>query len=450
MIALQIAEWIENLDYQQLPSLAVEAAKNQIIDTFGVCLRGSTYESSKALFSSLDLTRNNISTFIGLGIKGSAMQTALFNGTSAHSVEMDDFHNESILHPGVVVVPASFAMAEEAGLSGKEWILSVIIGYEIMIRVGIASRASQQERGFHPTGTCGSFGSAAAVGKLLDLPADKLARALGIAGSYTGGLLEFHSTGAWTKRLNAGLAARSGILAAKLAQSGFTGPETIFEGKSGFLQAYGNRYELDSLNISDFPCCKIEEISIKPHSSCRFSHSAIDGLVELVSHHHIDPNEISQIVVETNERSYNATMEPLMRKRKPQSQVDGQFSLPYCLALAAHYRYVHPHHFDSEYLNAEDLRKTSDKVIALVTEEFNVLYPQKNACRITVRTGNGEYSTVIQNTKGDPENPLTRGEIKEKFARLTQGIMKEQECRVLLDRLENLESLAHVNELFSF
>ena len=135
MIANEIAEWIKKIKYDDLPKSTVEIAKNYIIDTLGICIRGSSYDSSKVLFSILEKTIDNPCTFIGLGMKGSPMQTALFNGVAGHSVEMDDDHIEAILHPGVVVIPASFSIAEELEASGEEWILSIVVGYEIMIRV---------------------------------------------------------------------------------------------------------------------------------------------------------------------------------------------------------------------------------------------------------------------------------------------------------------------------
>ncbi|MBC7324163.1 MAG: MmgE/PrpD family protein, partial [Moorella sp. (in: Bacteria)] len=153
--------------------------------------------------------------------------------------EMDDVSNEASLHPGVAVFPAALSAAQVNGCSGKDFLAAVVLGYEVMVRLGKAlGPAKHYAQGFHPTGTCGVFGAVAAAGKIMDLSEEQLVSAFGIAGSQAAASMEFLSDGTWTKRLHPGWAAHSGLLAVFLAKKGFKGPSSILEGKSGFLRAY--------------------------------------------------------------------------------------------------------------------------------------------------------------------------------------------------------------------
>ena len=178
-------------------------------------------------------------SLIGVERATSAVWAALANGTAAHAIEMDDVTTESSLHPGVAVIPAALALAEELDSSPTALLEAVVAGYEVTMRVGNAlNPASAYARGFHPTGVAGTFGAAMAACRLLGLDVERSTHALGIAGTLTSGSLEYLSDGAWTKRLNPGWAGHAGITAALLARAGFTGPASVFEGRLGVLHAF--------------------------------------------------------------------------------------------------------------------------------------------------------------------------------------------------------------------
>src|SRR5919198_5587701 len=241
--AARLAAVWADLGWDSLPADVKDRTRELLLDLLGVALGGSPPPSSPP---AAEVARRlggdgGQASVVGAGFATTAVWAALANGTAAHAIELDDVTTESSLHPGVAVIPTAFAVAEERGLGPAAFLAAVVAGYEGTMRVGNAlNPASAYARGFHPTGVAGVFGAATAAGRLLGLDAEALTRALGIAGTTAAGSLEYLSDGAWTKRLNPGWAAHGGIIAAQLAQAGFTGPSTAFEGRLGLLHAYSD------------------------------------------------------------------------------------------------------------------------------------------------------------------------------------------------------------------
>src|SRR5207302_4879023 len=220
-----------------------------------------------------------VASIIGGKASAQAVWAALANGTAAHAVELDDVTTESSLHPGVAVIPPALALAEELGVAPASMLEAIVAGYEVTMRVGNAlNPASAYARGFHPTGVAGAFGATAAAGRMLGLSPDQLSSALGIAGTLASGSLEYLAGGAWTKRLNPGWAGHAGITAARLAQAGFTGPVTVFEGRLGVLHAYSDAPIAERLlcDLGDLQSLQVMRVSIKPYACCRYNHGLID------------------------------------------------------------------------------------------------------------------------------------------------------------------------------
>ncbi|MEK7862908.1 MAG: MmgE/PrpD family protein, partial [Chloroflexota bacterium] len=228
----QLADFCASLDWPALPGDARERTKELVLDHVGVAIRGSATDSGQAVRRYVERTppsgpsngapsSTGRSSILGTNVRASAPWAALANGTSAHSIEMDDVTTESSLHPGVPVIPAALALAQERGASAIAFLEAVVTGYEVVMRVGNAlGGANAYGRGFHPTGVAGAFGAAVAAARVLGLDADGAARAMGIAGTMASGSLEYLSDGAWTKRLNPGWAALRGLVAAELAAAG--------------------------------------------------------------------------------------------------------------------------------------------------------------------------------------------------------------------------------------
>jgi 2-methylcitrate dehydratase PrpD len=237
---LELTRRCRNITFGKLPREVIDTVKHLFLDYLGVVIRGSQTESAKcaqSLASNFQSTFGDM-TIIGTEIVADPLNAALANGIAAHSIECDDVVNEASLHPAVTVLTTALSAAQVAGgCRGKDFIEAVVAGYETVIRLGVAvDPAAHYARGFHPTATCGTFGSAMTAACILGLDEKQTVNALGIAGSQAAGSMEYLTDGVYTKRFHAGWASKSGLTAALLAREGFTGPRTIIEGKFGFLK----------------------------------------------------------------------------------------------------------------------------------------------------------------------------------------------------------------------
>jgi 2-methylcitrate dehydratase PrpD len=445
----RLSHLIEQTRYESLSPVSIERAKASFLDTLGVMFHGSRTQSSQVMYSWAKQQKvKGKSTVAGAGFKSSALFAALCNGTSGHSVEMDDFHKESVIHPGVVIVPTVLAVGEEVGASGQDCLLTLVLGYETMIRIGMASLGTQHKMGFHPTATCGIFGSAAAASRLYGLKGDKVVHALGISGTQAAGLLEYKTSGDWTKRLQAGMASSRGILCAQLALQGFTGPPTVLEGPYGFLKAFSEKYDAELIDQGLGERWMMERISHKPYASCRFSHAPIDAFLHILNRENLQAEEIEGVRVEVSEQAIRSVMHPEERKYKPETVVDAQFSLPYCLAVAGLFRRVTPREFERECLRDESILSFAHKVEAYPVETFTKLYPSHNGCRVTVKARGKAFVHEVKDSKGDPEAPLLSREIELKFKGLTDGILKASSQEKIIEAIGKLENLDSIEGIF--
>src|ERR1700693_1739915 len=247
----RLAEYAVGLRYEEIPAEVLQRAKDCIADTVGTILFGSQFPWSKMIIAQARRigTVGNCA-ILGTGARVCAPAAALAHGAMTHAFEQDNLTlPDSGAHPGASLVSSGLAVAQERGLSGRELLTAFVAGAEVMIRIGRATKRTNEARGFHAPGTVGPFGAAVASGKLMQFDAPKMINALGIAGSTSGGLLEFSRSGngAMLKRLHLGRAAEGGVLAASLAADGFTGPTTVLEGPAGFLKAFCNEPALSQL-----------------------------------------------------------------------------------------------------------------------------------------------------------------------------------------------------------
>jgi 2-methylcitrate dehydratase PrpD len=343
----------------------------------------------------------------------------MLNGTLAHSLDFDDTHAPGSLHPSAPIVPAAFAAAEMTGADGKATIAAIVAGYEVQIRLSLAlDPPAHYDRGFHPTATCGAFGATAAAGRLLGLDPEGLASAFGIVLSMSAGSMQFLVNGAWTKRSHVGHAAMCGLIAATQAREGYKGAADAIEGKWGFLHAYAPA--ADAAKVVDGLGRRWEtlKIAVKPYPSCRYSHAAIDGILALASAHAIRAEEVEEVAVGVPEPGWKLIGDPEPAKQSPVSVVDGQFSMPFCAAVALRTGGFTWDDY-ARHLGDPATLALCKRVRTRVDPKVQADFPKEMGGSVKIRTGRGTFETYTRVPKGEPANFLSAAELRAKFDGLT-------------------------------
>lgn len=447
-----LAKYYLDYDVEKLPEEVLVRAKEVILDFLGCAIGGANLESTKMVKEVFNPEGKGECT-VFMGEKASCEKAAFINGVASHGLEVDDASYASGGHPAVAIIPAALAMAEKQNVSGLDFLMSVICGYDMVTRVGRAVIPDNHfERGFHPTSTCGIFGATMSAAYLMKLESKQIANALGIAGGFSAGNLECYADGTLTKRLNPGHAAHGGILATQLASVGYTGPRWIFEGKAGFLHAYtdGGKPELmlNNLDYSEYP---IMLASFKPHACCRYNHSPIDAVLTIIKQNNIDYHDIEEITVNVISMALRAVVEPREIKYNPPNVVGAQFSLPYSVAVAAVRGRAFIEEYTDEMLHNAEVREMMKKVKMVHSEKMDSYLPEAFAAEAVIQLKDGRvFDQIIKYSKGDPQNPLTSQEVEDKFTTLAKlNINSKEKIQKIIDTVNNLENLniANLSEL---
>lgn len=441
-IAQTLASYLEDLAFDDLPREVVERAKNSVLDTLGAALCGSLTEESKSIGNAVrKFDEGSGATVWGQGMRASIPMAGLINGTSAHARELDDWGGG--LHPGAVIVPTTVAAAEWSKVSGKELLTAIVAGYEVMMRAAKAAGGdAQYVRGWHPTGTCGAFGAAAAASKIIRLGLQQTIWALGLSGSFTGGTLAFLADGAMSKRFHPGKAAETGLVAAFVAGEGFTGPVQIFEAeRGGFLTTYGSGVSesaqlVDGLG-EEF---KIMVSGLKPYASCRDVHAAIDATLVLREQYGLVAGQVSEVVVESTREA-----EALCGRRKVSTILDAQMSIPYGVAVAFLTGEAGLPQYSPERVNDSHVADLASRVKVMASPKFQ---EAEHCAEVTVHLFSGErHKHRIDVPKGDPRNPMSEEEVKQKFERLASPVLSGDEIERIVELIDSLEGVDDTKKL---
>jgi 2-methylcitrate dehydratase PrpD len=440
------------LDCDSLSAEETDRVKYLFLDYLGVAARGSLYDSSRPAQNLARILGTDPAgaVVIGTDLKTSPQLAALANGIAAHAPELDDVVNEASLHPGVVVMSAALAAGHLSDGSVRSFIEAVVVGYEVSVRVALALYPSAPyERGFHPTGTCGTMGAAVAAAKILKLDPNQMGNALGIAGSQAAGSMEFLADGSHTKRFNAGWAAQSGVMAALLARDGFTGPRTILEGKHGFLHAYAARSNPDRL-LSDWAKpYHIMRTSIKPYSCCRYKQGAIDCILKIRQENGLQPSDVEKVTIGILSAGFPLIAEPIHLKQNPKSVVDAQFSMPFGAAVAILYGKAALDEYIPDNIRSTRVIALMEKISCVKDKRLDEEFPKKWPAWATVLTTRGQtYTAAVDYPKGDPENPLTWDELIEKFNSLVAPLFSTEKRIEIIDRVQHLDLESDLEDVF--
>jgi len=442
-ITQELARYCNRMMFNDLSDEVIDCVKYRFLDFISVACRGSKEDPSQTIYRFVREMEKGEGVIVGTKEKAPYLYSALANGTSSHAIEMDDVDNESSLHPGVVVFPSALATGEMAGASGKRFILAVVLGYEVMVRLGSAlGPENSYKRGFHPTGTCGTFGSSVASSKILGLQEEEILNAMGISGSQAAGSMEYLAQGAWTKPFHAGWAAHSGMVAALLSRKGFKGPSSILEGRDGFLHAYSNGADPSKVLEGIGSGFQILQTSVKTHACCRYMHSPIDAVLKIVKENNLRPEQVKKIKVGVLRAGAHLIAEPIESKYKPQSIVDAQFSMPFGAAAALLYGRAGLKEFQPSTILSRPVREMMRKVECIIDPELDRTFPKQWRATAEILTEDEKrYSTTVEYPKGDPENPLSWEEMIERFHELTGQIMKKDQRLKIVEALEKLDGI---------
>lgn len=412
---LQLARWISNVKSGDLPERTKAVARLALFDTVGCGTYGFETPWTKAL----------LGWALAGGGRGAsriwddahpmlrAADAALVNGTSAHAFELDDYHNAK-LHPGAVVVPAALAMAEQLQSTGEKLLTAIAVGYEVMIRSSLALEPSAARlRGWHLTGACGPFGAAAACAVLMGLDVERTAWALGLAGTQGAGLWAFNADGTMSKRLHAGKAAHSGVLAAELAAAGFSGPTQIYETQDGgFLKAFSDQSDPVPLTHELGSVFHTDNVSIKPYSCCGSTHAYIDAALELRRRlgNAWDPMRpvrvgLSKVVDVQCGFDY-----------VPSSALNAQMSLRYCVAVALTDGQVLPAQFSEQRMRDPALCALAERLELVDDPGLDKLYPVHFAGWVSAKVDERWMQVDILDPTGSIAKPVDLPAARAKFA----------------------------------
>ena len=332
-IATELARWSVGLRPDEVPPKVAEAVRTHLLDGVGCALAGLRMRSvAAAVTVATDLGGPPEATIIGNDSQLGAPAAAFANGALVHALDFDDTHPEGLVHATAVVLPAAFAVGEQLGSSGEEILIGALVGYEAICRIAAASPHGFHARGLHATKVAGVFAAALTTSRLLGLDATRTTDALGIAGSSAGGLLEFLATGSSTKQLHPGSAAASGILSARLAAAGASGPASVFEGSNGLYSALSGRPADAARIVAGLGSTwEVTRIAVKPYPCCHLSHASIAALAPLAARG-AEPATIDEIVVGVHPDSIPIVCEPAPGKVSPRTSYEAKFSLPWTLA----------------------------------------------------------------------------------------------------------------------
>lgn len=439
-----LAQALSSLRPGDLPPAAADATRRTVLDWLGSALAGSIEPPARmAQTVAAAFGASGEATIFSAG-RGSAAAAAFANGVASHILELDDVHKGSTLHGAAPIIPAALAIAEREHADGPAFLLAVAVGYEAALRVGEAVNPSHY-RFWHPTGTAATFGAAAAAASLLHLDAARTRDALGSAGTQAAGLWEFNADGSMSKHLHPGKAAMNGILAADLARAGFTGASRILEGDRGFFRAMSRRYDAARVTGGLGAHWKITENCFKLHACCGHTHTAIDAALALRSW-----VPARAVHIELYGPGYEIVKEP-----NPRTPYQAKFSVAYAVAAALVEGSVGLAQFAPERFGPEGVRDPAIAALlactrVTVADDLTAKYPAAWPARVTITRENGESrSGAADYPRGNPENPVSTEELRDKFRGLAAPRFGDSAaCRALL-AVETLDSQADMARAFS-
>jgi aconitate decarboxylase len=444
----ELAGFLANVTYHDLPPEVMIHAKKCILDTIGCGLHGSNLPWSKiALETVQDLGSAPVASVWGTLERVAPADAALVNGTMVHAFELDDLHKRAIVHPGGVTIPAVVAMCERLPeeTSGKDFIAAVVAGYEATIRVGLGVGLGLLHRGWHNNGILGTFGGAAGVANLLRLDAEGMENAIGMAASQSAGLMSAQY-GSMIKRMHAGKAAQSGLYAGALAARGFTGIKDVMElPYGGFASTFADHYNLDNLVDGLGDVWETTNVGFKFYSCCGSNHTTVDAIEQIRKEMPFEAPDVKSIKV----LGSTATKDHVGWQYKPDALTTAQMNLSYAAAVAVLFGKVFVEQFTEDLLADPGVLELTNKVEVEADREIDEKgRAHRHEVLVTVTLNDGRSAASrIPHAKGSEMNPLTEEELSWKFRNLAETALPSEQVAKLHDLIMNLEKVDDIRTL---
>lgn len=440
-----LAGYVANTRYENLSPELLREAKRRTADVLAIGLSGSTTSSGKAVRAfAREVSPAGEATLWGSGDTARAEVAALANATMAYHLELDDVHRTSHSHPGISVIPAALAVCEEKRLGPKAYLTAVVVGYDVVTRVGMAvSPSIYLDRVFLAPGTLAPLGAAAAVANLYQWGEEEAAKLLGAAAFLSPlALFEAFTAGAPVKNTAMGWGNLIGIWGAKLVAAGLFGPVTGIEGKFGYAKATAKSYDLLKIDDPGNVNRGIINTGIKPYSCCRQHHSAVDAVLELREKYDLKPDQVDRILVHTFGVASRGN------HQCPDTVASATYSAPFTIASALSTGTCWREQYTEESIKDHAVLELARKIVVVRDEELDALYDEKWPAIVEVHTKDGQILSARRDLmKGEPEYPLSDEELRQKFNSLAADAVSPGRAEKLWQATLRLEELGSIAEL---
>ncbi|MDP9821867.1 MmgE/PrpD family protein [Nocardioides massiliensis] len=460
-LAQQLGEFAATVARDGVPEDVARSVVQRVVDVLGLCVAAHVLPTSKAAIGyAVDAGGAERATAVGVGRRLPAPAAAFVNGVLAHSLDYDDTHLPSVLHPSANVVPAALAAAEDAGASGEDVVRAIAVGLEVAVRLGMAGYDEKLgnsvffEHGQHATSICGAMGAAVAAAMVQGLDADGVVHSLGLAASRASGILEANRTGGTVKRLHCGWAAEAGVAAAQLVKRGFTGPPSVLEGRFGFFEAWlhGSRIDYDAVSVGLGTEWAVPGIFFKPYPANHFTHAAVDAGIEL-RERGVRPDDIVRLELGVPAAAQRTIGQPIEVKRAPYTGYQAQFSGPYALVaglLGGGGLGVALSDYTDALAQDPQRRALMAKVDVVADPECDEIFPHQFPAKVVAELTDGrtEHVAILAN-RGGPQRPLSDEELAVKFRENASGELAGPVVNDIEVRLRDLRSMTSLDELMS-
>ena len=438
-VTATMARWAAGLTFEDLPPEAVREAKRFLLDSLGCALGGYLQHDVTIALEVLGETAGRgAATVIGTGTRVDPVSAALANALMVRVMDYNDIYwKQDPCHPSDII-PAAIACCERAASGGRELIVGIVLGHEFEQRLCEAAFPGIRERGWHHA-TLTAFVSPIVAGRALHLSSEAIQHAIGIAASHhaTYGAV---TAGKLTMMKNTvdPMATQAGVMAALLAERGYTGPEHVIDGKEGLVHCFGPQWKLDVLTEGLGRSWRITGCGMKAFPTEALTHAPISATLDLVRAHDLKPGQITKVHIRSRARAADILADP--SKYDPRSKETADHSLPYVIAAAIVDRQVTPRQFSEDKIGDPTIRAQLRKVEVVADPEIEKAFPALQRVVVTISTADGrELTGRLDYPKGDPRNPLSDGEVEEKFDALSAPVLSAAARRKVKDAVWALE-----------